>query len=210
MMRTALPNFRGQRALVLHWKDNNRLTLVRQLEPLGLKVDVLWPADRVSANGYDVIFFDADQGYDGLFDWPPGQPPVPLIAMMGSEAPGRIEWTLSRAPSAYLVKPIGSTGVFSALAIAFHTFETGKDLKDAIAELTDRTKFRSTVFKAILSIMAHFGIDDDEAYRLLRAESMNQRVSVEELSELIVRNGKSELNRLAVNKKRSLRQVNRR
>ena len=209
-MRTALPNFRGQRALVLHWKDNNRFTLVRQLEPLGLKVDVLWPADCVSANGYDVIFFDADQGYDGLFDWPPGQPPVPLIAMMGSEAPGRIEWMLSRAPSAYLVKPIGSTGVFRALAIAFHTFETGKELKDAVAELTYRTKFRSTVFKAILSIMAHFGIDDDEAYRLLRAESMNQRVSVEDLSELIARNGKSELNRLAVNNKRSLRQVNRR
>lgn len=209
-MRTALPNFRGQRALVLHWKDNNRVTLVRQLEALGLEVDVQWPADAVSANGYDVIFFDADQGYDGLFDWPPGQPPIPLIAMMGSEAPGRIEWTLSRAPSAYLVKPIGSTGVFSALAIAFHTFETGKDLGDAVAELTRRAKARSTVFKAILSVMAHFGIDDDEAYRLLRAESMNQRVSVEDLSEMIARNGETELNRLAVRNKGSLRQVNRR
>ena len=76
-MRTALPNFRGQRALVLHWKDNNRVTLVRQLEALGLEVDVQWPADTASADGYDVIFFDADQGYDGLFDWPPGQPPIP-------------------------------------------------------------------------------------------------------------------------------------
>lgn len=170
----------------------------------------LWPADTVSADGYDVIFFDADQGYDGLFDWPPGQPPIPLIAMMGSEAPGRIEWTLSRAPSAYLVKPIGSTGVFSALAIAFHTFETGKELGDSVAELTRRAKARSIVFKAILSVMAHFGIDDDEAYRLLRAESMNQRVSVEDLSELIARNGETELNRLAIRNKGSLRQVNRR
>ena len=209
-MRTALPNFRGQRALVLHWKDNNRVTLVRQLETLGLKVDVLWPADDVSANGYDVIFFDADQGYDGLFDWPPGPPPIPLIAMMGSEAPGRIEWTLSRMPSAYLVKPIGSTGVFSTLAIAFHTFGTTKELKDAIAELTRRAKARSIVFKAILSVMAHFGIGDDEAYQLLRAESMNQRVSIEDLSELVASNGEIELNRLAIRNKGSLRQVNRR
>ncbi len=209
-MRAALPNFRGQRALVLHWKDNNRVTLVRQLETLGLKVDVLWPADDVSANGYDVIFFDADQGYDGLFDWPPGQPPIPLIAIMGSEAPGRIEWTLSRAPSAYLVKPIGSTGVFSTLAIAFHTFGTTKELKDAIAELTRRAKARSIVFKAILSVMAHFGIGDDEAYRLLRAESMNQRISIEKLSELIASNSEIELNRLAITNKESLRQVNRR
>ena len=209
-MRTALPNFRGQRALVLHWKDKNRVTLVRQLNTLGLKVEVLWPADGVSANGYDVIFFDADQGYDGLFDWPPDQPPIPLIALMGSEAPGRIEWTLSCAPSAYLVKPIGSTGVFSALAIAFHTFETRKQLKDTIADLTHRTKSRSIVFKAVLSVMSHFGVGDDEAYQLLRAESMNQRVSIEDLSELITRNGKIEWSRLATRTKEDSRQVNRR
>ncbi len=209
-MRTALPNFRGQRALVLHWKDKNRVTLVRQLETLGLKVEVLWPADGVSANGYDVIFFDADQGYDGLFAWPPDQPPIPLIALMGSEAPGRIEWTLSCAPSAYLVKPIGSTGVFSALAIAFHTFETRMQFKDAIADLTHRTKSRSIVFKAVLSVMSHFGVDDDEAYQLLRAESMNQRVSIEDLSELITRSGKIEWSRLATRTKEDSRQVNRR
>ncbi len=209
-MRTALPNFRGQRALVLHWKDKNRVTLVRQLETLGLKVEVLWPADGVSANGSDVIFFDADQGHDGLFDWPPDQPPIPLIALMGSEAPGRIEWTLSRAPSAYLVKPVGSTGVFSALAIAFHTFETRKQFKDAIVELTRRTKSRPIVFKAILSVMAHFGIGDDEAYRLLRAESMSQRVSIEDLSEHIASNVGVEWDRLAIRNKGNLRQVNRR
>lgn len=209
-MRTALPNFRGQRALVLHWKDKNRVTLVRQLETLGLEVEVLWPADGVSAIGYDVIFFDADQGYDGLFAWPSDQPPIPLIALMGSEAPGRIEWALSCAPSAYLVKPMGSTGVFSALAIAFHAFETRKQLKDAIAELTHRTKSRSIVFKAVLSVMAHFGVGDDEAYRLLRAESMNQRVSIEDLSELITKNGKYQWNRLATRTEENSRQVNRR
>lgn len=209
-MRTALPNFRGRRALVLHWKDTNRTTLVRQLETLGLKVDVLWPADQVSAKGCDVIFFDADQGYDGLFAWPPGQPPIPLVAMMGSEAPGRIEWTLSRAPSAYLVKPIGSRGVFSALAIAFHTFETRKELTDAVAELTLRAKARPIVFKAILRVMAHFGLGEDEAYQLLRAESMNRRASIEELSESIASNGEVELSRLASRNKGTLRQVNRR
>jgi AmiR/NasT family two-component response regulator len=208
-MRSALPNFRGQRALVLHWKDSNRETLVRQLESLGLKVDVLWPVENISAEGHDVIFFDADQGYDGLFEWPPDQPPIPLIAMMGSEAPGRIEWTLSRAPSAYLVKPIGSTGVFSALAIAFRTFETQRDLKGAIAELTRRAKARPVVFKVILRVMAHFGIGDDDAYQLLRAESMNQRISMENLCELIASNGDVELDQLAIRIKGGLRRVNR-
>ena len=115
-MKSTLPNFRGQRALLLHRSDANRRTLMQQLENLGLIVETLWPADGVSARGFDVLFFDADLGYDGLFAWPPNYPPIPLVALMGSEAPGRIEWTLAQNPSAYLIKPLGSTGVFSALA----------------------------------------------------------------------------------------------
>ncbi len=65
-------------------------------------------------------------------------------------------------------------------------------------------------FKAILSVLAHFGMDDDEAYQLLRAESTNRRVSIEDLSELIASNGDIELKRAAVTNKGSFRQMNRR
>lgn len=209
-MKTTLPNFRGRRALVLHRADNNRRTLIRQLESLGLTVDVRWPADNVSAEGVDVIFFDADLGYDGLFSWPADRPPVPLVAMMGSEAPGRIEWTLAQAPSAYLIKPIGSTGVFSALAIAFHTFKTHGELKAAVADLTRRTKARPAVFKALLAVMDRFGLGEAAAYQLLRREAMNQRLSIEELSQLIATEGSAELDRLVIRTKRALRQASQR
>ena len=56
--------------------------------------------------------------------------------------------------------------------------------------------------------MAHFGIGDDQAYQLLRAENMNQQVSIEDLSELIASNSEIELNRLAIRSKESLDQVN--
>jgi AmiR/NasT family two-component response regulator len=88
--------------------------------------------------------------------------------MIGSQAPGRIERVFC-VPSAFLVKQIGSRGIFYALAIAFHIFETRKELGDAFAELTRRAKARPVVFKAILGVMAHLGIGDDEAYQLLRA-----------------------------------------
>ena len=68
---------------------------------------------------------------------------------------------------------------------------------------------KSDVFKAILSVMAHFGIGDDEAYRLLRAESMSQRISIESLSEHIASNAEVEWDRLAIRNKGNLRQVNR-
>lgn len=204
-MRSRLPNFRGQRCLVLHRRDNNSDTLVRQLESLGLIVDLRWPVEGATADGYDVMFFDADLGYDGLFAWPPAPPPIPLIAMMGSEAPGRIEWMLSQAPAAYLIKPIGSTGVFSALAIAFHSFETEQGLKGAITDLTLRVKSRPLVFKAMLALMDQLGIDDDEAYRLLRRESMNRRITVEALSELIATKRYAQLGGLDIRNRRTSR-----
>ena len=186
MSKSSLPNFRGNHALVLHRPDSNSETLLRQLESLGLTVRRKWPAYDVSAEEMDVVFFDADLGYDGLFAWPATHAPIPLIAVMGSEAPGRIEWTLAQGPSAYLIKPIGSTGVFSALAIAFHTFEVQQRLHKTLTDLTRSVEARPILFKAILVIMKVFGVGDAEAYQMLRTVSMKQRVSIQELSSLII------------------------
>ena len=204
MRKFSLPNFRGCHALVLHRADGNIETLTRQLESLGLTAHRKWPANDVSAEGVDVVFFDADLGYDGLFTWPPSHAPIPLIAVMGSEAPGRIEWTLSQGPSAFLAKPIGSTGIFSALAIAFHTFETQQRLHGALADLTRRVEARPVLFKAILVVMEGFGVGDVEAYQLLRTSSMKHRISIEELSNLIVRSPGSVRDLVGISARRTL------
>ncbi len=209
MRKLSLPNFRGCNALVLHRSDSNSETLIRQLESLGLTARRKWPADSVSAEGVDVVFFDADLGFDGLFAWPTSQAPIPLIAVMGSEAPGRIEWTLAQAPSAYLIKPIGSTGVFSALAIAFRTFETQQRLHLTLADLTRRVEARPVLFKAILVVMEGFSVNDAEAYQLLRTNSMKHRVSIEELSSLIVGDPDSVRDLMGNANRRILRQATR-
>jgi len=207
--KSSLPNFRDCHALVLHRSDSNSETLIRQLESLGLTVRRKWSADDVSATGVDVVFFDADLGYDGLFAWPASRAPIPLIAVMGSEAPGRIEWTLAQGPSAYLTKPIGSTGVFSALAIAFRTFEKQQQLHKSLADLTRRVEARPVLFKAILVVMEGFGVDDAEAYQLLRTNSMKHRVSIEELSSLIVGSPDSVRETMGNANRRILRQATR-
>ena len=55
---------------------------------------------RSDALAADFLFFDADLGHDAQFPWAPGAAPMPPIALIGSEAPGRIEWALSiRVPT---------------------------------------------------------------------------------------------------------------
>jgi AmiR/NasT family two-component response regulator len=172
-MTARIPNFRDQRALLL-------------LERLGASVTVRWPAEAVSAQNVDVLFFDSDLGFSGLFSWEPGRAAIPLIAVFGSEAPGRIEWTLAQAPAAYLFKPIGSTGVFTALSIAYHNFALRRDQEQALRQLGDRLQMRGTVLRAAVTLMQRHDLDDEHALRLLRSESMRRRLTLEAMSALVL------------------------
>ncbi len=187
-----LPNFHGYRALIVHVDDRNRALLAEHLERLGLQVRACWPAERLAPDAADLILFDADMGFDDLFAWEPGRATIPLIALLGSETPGRIEWALSQAPSAFLTKPIRSNGVFSALAIAFHTFAEQRRQQQLVETLNQRIKARPLVLRVVLMLMQERKLSDDEAFHMLRVESMKRRVSVEELcQQLVARTGRS-------------------
>ena len=54
---------------------------------------------------------------------------MPLVALIGSEAPGRIEWALSHKADAQLLKPVGNAGVYSALLIARQSFEARRRVR---------------------------------------------------------------------------------
>jgi len=66
-------------------------------------------------------------------------------ALIGSEAPGRFEWALNQGADAQLVKPVGDSGVCSALLIALQAFEARRDLAAQIADLRARLADRQTV-----------------------------------------------------------------
>jgi AmiR/NasT family two-component response regulator len=185
-MTARIPNFRGQRVLVLHRADRNCAAIVEQLERLGAIVSVQWPATRISADGADVVFFDSDLGFDDMLAWEPGKAGVPLVAILGSEAPGRIEWTMAQEPSAYVMKPVGSTGLFSVLAIAFHNFALKRDREEALRRMEERLQLRGTVLRAALALMKRHSIGDEEALHLLRTEAMRRRVTLEAVSASIL------------------------
>lgn len=184
-----MPNFRGQRVCVLHPRDRNSAAIAEQLERLGTIVTVTWPATGITARDADIVFFDSDLGFDGMFGWPVGKSEVPLIAILGSEAPGRIEWALSQEPSAYLVKPVGSTGVFSALCIACHSFALKQGTETALHQLEERVQMRETLLRAVVTLMHRYGVDATQALRMLRRESMRRRTTIEAISTLVL-NGK--------------------
>lgn len=180
-----IPNLGAAQAIILHRPHPTVQALMRQLTAIGLRVTQTWsePGPEVLASDY--VFFDADMGHDGMFPWEPGQPPIPMIALIGSEAPGRIEWSLKAGAHAQLLKPVGDNGAYSALLIARDAFDAQKALSAEIADLRRRLDDRQTVVRAV-TLLAARGRSDTEAYAQLRHMAMAWRISFEDAAARIV------------------------
>lgn len=179
-----IPNLGGARAFVLHRPHPTVQAITRQLSAIGLEAIGCWPELPAEALAADFVFFDADLGFDEQFPWAPGEAPMPLVALIGSEAPGRIEWALSHKADAQLLKPVGNAGVYSALLIARQSFEGRKLLASEISSLRLRVAERQTIVRAVEALSK--GAEDGRAYAQLRSLAMGWQISVEEAARRIV------------------------
>lgn len=175
----------GAHAIILHRNHPTVTALSRQLIAIGLTVSVHWPELDAGALGADFVFFDADMGHDEQFPWEKGMSPMPLIALIGSEAPGRVEWALSAGAHAQLLKPIGDSGAYSALLIARATYNAAQVSAAEVQSLTVRLNERQSVVRAVNYLMSTTE-DQDAAYDRLRRMAMDWRISFEEAAQRVI------------------------
>lgn len=181
-------NFSGQCALVVHRADHHRDALIAQLSRIGLHVDCVMPDSSLDGcvERTHVIFFDADTGHNNLFPWRGDMPPMPLIAILSSEAPGRLEWALAQAATGFMVKPIGASGAYQALLVATQLHRQLCEMRLSVASLLERLRARPLVVRAIIEVMHRHELDESHAYERLRLGAMASRQSIEELAASIV------------------------
>lgn len=184
MRRLRVPDLGGARALILHRPHATVQALARQLSAIGLTQEAHWPDLPASALGADFVFFDLDMGHDEQFPWKPGQAPMPTVALIGSEAPGRVEWALRMGADTQILKPVGDSGVYSALLIARTAFEARRAMAGEIEGLRSRLAERQTVVRAVTLLTA--GGDDEAAYAELRKLAMGWRITIEEAAARVV------------------------
>lgn len=198
--RARIPNLGGASAFVLHRPHPMLQTITRQLSAIGLNVTDCWPELPAAALSADFVFFDVDLGFDEQFPWKPGEAPMPIVALIGSEAPGRIEWALfSHKADAHLMKPVGNSGVYTSLLIARQSFEARKRLAGEIAALQARVAERQTIVRAVAALAG--GADPERGYAQLRSLAMSWQVNLEDAARRIVamseKEGDDEHSRLA-------------
>ena len=190
-VRLHIPDLSKMRIVILHRPHATVESLSRQCKPIGVQVLDCWPELPRNVLAADFVFFDADMGYDAQFPWNVGEAPMPMIALIGSEAPGRIEWSLSQGADAQILKPLGGGGVFSALMIARRAFDVRQSMRDEISVLRGRLSQRQTVVQAV-TLLAAAERSEDEAYALLRHLAMSQCETIEEAAHKIVFDARNE------------------
>ncbi len=186
MNRRQSRSFRGLHALIEHPPGRDRTVLKTQLEFLGLRVTVHDSAAPPSCDSVDILFFDADSDQSVEAEEADRDVGLPVVALIGSETPSRLQAMLARQPSAYLMKPIRSTGIYASLAIATHQYATLQAMRRKLASAEERLRSRRLLFAATLQIMNQAQVGEAEAFRILRRAAMSRRQTVEAVSAQIL------------------------
>jgi AmiR/NasT family two-component response regulator len=172
-------SFLGKRAVILHRASDTTDRLVRQCDVLGLRAEARWRPLH-SGEEVDIVLVDADEGWDGLLPWTPTERPAPLVALLASEAPGRIAWALDQGSDALIAKPVMASAVYPALVMATRRHAEARLLSERIAKLEERVRLRPLVHAAVRALMVAEGCDENEAYGRLRCEAMRTRLTLEQ------------------------------
>jgi AmiR/NasT family two-component response regulator len=178
-------SFLGKRAVILHRPGETTNRLVRQCALLGFHAEARWRPLRADER-VDIVLVDADEGCDGLVPWLPAEKPAPLVALLASEAPGRIAWALDQGADALIAKPVTASAVYPALVMATRRYAEAKALNERISRLEQRVRLRPLVHSAVQILMVKDDCGEDEAYGRLRREAMRQRLTLEQTAASIL------------------------
>jgi AmiR/NasT family two-component response regulator len=189
MSRT--PNFTGWHAVILHREDANTERLERQLGLLGIRATRQWEP-LANWDGADLVLVDADQGWDDLL---PGSgvimgrgdmPGKPLVALLASEAPGRIAWAMQQGASAIIPKPVAASAIYPALVMAVSIHEERRAVAERLQYLEERVRMRPLVHAAVEKLRAARDLDEERAYAILRDCAMRRRLSMEQVAAMFL------------------------
>jgi AmiR/NasT family two-component response regulator len=178
---------RGRRALMIMKDEREIAILRRQLDRLGMSVVESDPAQiQMPQDGVDVIVLDADSipiKSECAMSWKAN---IPIIALIGTETPSRLKWLLDLQPASFLIKPLRSAGLYTALVVAFDCAQRRVEEAAHIERLEDRIRSRRIVVAAVLQLIRAHALSEEDAFTLIRQTAMRYRTTIERLSTEII------------------------
>jgi two-component system, response regulator PdtaR len=186
--------FRGRRALLVMRDERDIAIVRRQLDRLGMSVVAADPSQLSCApqspqENVDVVVLDADLIPIKSDDAAALNIDAPVIALIGTETPSRLKWLLDLQPASFLVKPLRSAGLYTALVVAFDCAQRRIDEAAHIEKLEERIRSRRIVVAAVLQLIRAHALSEEDAFTLIRQTAMRHRTTIEQLSADIIAAG---------------------
>lgn len=202
-MLNLISGLRSLNVLVLHPRNVDADDLIQQLNRIGCSVESLWPLPDVLPEATDVVFVEVKEAVPPslrkLFSVRSEQRPV-LIGLVSYENPSVLSGLLELGVHAVLSKPLRASGVLSSLVVARHAWLQRLESMKAEEKLRLKIEQVNTITQAKFILMRHHGIDENEAYKIIRSHAMARRTSTLDIANAII-NADDVLNNLTSTKK---------
>lgn len=183
-----LQNFNGGRALVVTRQAGSEGALGTTLAKLGVTCEypeIVGGRAQIDIAALqperDILFVDGDlEGAVAIEVNPASKlPPVPVIGLVGVEAPSLLKALVNLGATSFLRKPVHGGAVYTSLFMGINQFLLRNDMYARLQDLEERRRGRRAVIRAVVRLMQDAGLNDDDAYSQLRRESMRTRQSLE-------------------------------
>lgn len=160
--------------------------LIRELQRTRARVHHLWPPPAQFPTTLDVIYCDLLPDLPQRLPWIPGESSAALVVIVPPNQPLDLGLLENSAPHAMIYSPITVQAVVASLTVAMSHFSYERRLRHRIEKLDDNLRTMRSVERAKTILMRTKNLREDEAYKHLRRQAMERRVTIGALATAIV------------------------
>lgn len=145
--------------------------------------------DRVAALRPDVIIIDTDSPTRDTLEqlsFVSARQPRPIVLFTEDRDNATIQAALKAGVSAYVVAGMQPDRLQPILDVAVARFEQDRALRDELKSVQDRLAERKLVERAKGILMKQKGVDEDEAFRLMRRLAMDRNRKLLDVAQQII------------------------
>jgi response regulator NasT len=150
------------------------LNLVKILKPDIILLDIKMPL----LNGINVARILKEENYQGC-----------IIMLTAYSNKDYIKESSENGVAGYLIKPLNEDVLLGQISFCYKNFKEKKDLEESVVKIEKKLKERKELDKAKGILMAKYSLTEEEAYKKIRTISMEKRMEVSVLVEIINRSG---------------------
>lgn len=185
---SVLRQIRSLQVVVIHPQDQDGEELSAQLHRIGCNVQTYWPELRVLPPDAGIVLLAMRPETLGIeYPWI-GQPSTPpVIPVVTYENPITIEAVLQLDAFTTIASPVRPFGLLTAIAVALMQHKARHARERYIQRLEQKSTKQRVVQQAKQILMKARGVSEDEAYSILRSQSMAKRSNIEDVAHNIIK-----------------------